>query len=377
MNRYCERCERVIDDGNFWCPDKDCPAEEGYPVLVYGDYLGDLKVTKMIRVWRTTSLYEAQRDKEQVLLKVAHPGDDNAERLRREALVLESLSPRKSGISALIRSFLPISRPLCPVPLPPYPTRSKRPYGEITFRGEPKVYSVFQYARGKILSDLLLEIPQIWHTQAALIVNTIAKALRPLAASNKCSLCLTPDTILVDTDTEGNFRPMLLDLGFILDVSESSSLYDLSKLCEPAYTAPELLAASQNEAHSPAADVYSLGMIFYEMLSGQPAFKSKLRRDDQLREDALQIRKPLSVGRPELEQSGVAGVLEHAVAPTGRYNNVIEFSKALTKIYSPPPPERRKIPARLYVLIAVVALFLLIAGAVAAVTLLQVLTNAP
>jgi len=375
MNRFCERCERVISDGNFWCPDKDCPAEEGYPVLVYGDYLGDLKVTKMLRVWRTAALYEAQREKEQVLLKVAHPGDDNAERLRREAEVLEALSPRQSGIGALIQSFLPKSRPLTPVLLPPYPTRSKRPYGEITHLGELKVYSVFEHARGKILSDLLLETPQIWHTQVAWIIIATADALRSLAASNKCHLCLTPDTILLDTDAQGNLRPMLLDLGLLLDVGESSSLYNLSKLCEPAYTAPELLVDSQNSAHSLAADVYSLGMIFFEMLAGRPGFENKLRRDDQLREDVIQIRKSLSVGRPELEQSGVVGILERSVAPTGRYDHVIEFSKALKKVYSSPPSERRKMPRRLSLLIAAAALFLIIIGVVAAITLLQVVTN--
>lgn len=375
MYRYCERCERETFDGNLWCQDPDCPAEQGYALLSNGEFLGDLKVTKLIRVWRTASLYEALREEEKVLVKVAHPGDDYAQRLRHEAGVFESLSPRRSGLIGFIRSFLPKSRPLYPVPLSPYPTSSKQPYGEITFRGEPRVYSVFQYARGKILSDLLLETPQIWHTQAAWIVITIAKALQPLAASNKCHLCLTPDMILVDTDAQGNYRPLILDLGFILDVSESSSSYDLSKLCEPAYTAHELLVGSQNDEHTPAADVYSLGMIFYEMLAGRPGFENKLRRDSQLREDILQIKNPLSVDRPELQQSGVTGILERAVALTGRYNSVIEFSKALTEIYSSPPTERSQIPRRLWVLIGIAAVFLLVAGAIAALTLLQVLTN--
>ncbi len=61
LARYCERCKRLTMDGNLWCQDKDCPAEQGYPVLGYGDYLGDLKVTKLITVWRTAVLYEAQR----------------------------------------------------------------------------------------------------------------------------------------------------------------------------------------------------------------------------------------------------------------------------------------------------------------------------
>jgi hypothetical protein len=117
-------------------------------------------------------------------------------------------------------------------------------------------------------------------------------------------------------------------------------------------------------------------MIYYEMLAGRPAFENKLRRDDQLREDILLVRKPLSVGRPELQQSGVAQILEYAVAPTGRYNNVIEFSKALKNVYSSPPTEPRKIPRRLYVIIGVAALVLLVLGVLTIVTLLQVLAGA-
>jgi hypothetical protein len=48
MERYCERCERVTVDGHLWCQDPECPAEEGYALLGYGDYLGDLKVTKLV-----------------------------------------------------------------------------------------------------------------------------------------------------------------------------------------------------------------------------------------------------------------------------------------------------------------------------------------
>ncbi len=88
MYRFCERCERETNDGNLWCQDPDCPAEKGYALLSYGEFLGDLKVTKLVRVWRTAAIYEAERGKQQVFLKVAHPGDDHAERLRREALAL-------------------------------------------------------------------------------------------------------------------------------------------------------------------------------------------------------------------------------------------------------------------------------------------------
>ncbi len=377
MYRYCERCERETFDGNLWCQDKDCPAENAYALLGYGEYIGDLKVTKLVHVWRTAAIYEALRGEDEVLLKVAHPGDENADRLRQETIALRSLTPTQSGLGAFVRSFLPKSRSLYPIPLSPYPSRSKQPYGEISYQGEPRVYAVYKYASGKVLSDMLLETPQIWHTQAAWLITTIGNALRPLIRGKKCHLSLTPEIILIDTDDQGYLRPMLLDLGFILDVNESSDIYDWSKLCEPAYTAPELLVHSQNGTLSLAADVYSLGMIFFEMLAGRPAFRNIIRRDEQLREDVIQIRKPLSISRPELQKSGVTAIVERALAHTGRYNNVTEFSKDLKKIYSSPPAERRKTPGRLWLLLIVAAVFLLILGVIAAATLIQVLLNTP
>ncbi|MBM4423807.1 MAG: hypothetical protein FJ030_10490 [Chloroflexi bacterium] len=373
MNRFCERCERVTNDGNLWCERVDCPAEEGFPVLVYGEYLGDLKVLKLLRVWRTAALYEAQRGKETVLLKVAHKGDDCEERLKREAIALDSLADKPFGPVAFIRSFVPTPRPMLPAPLPPYPVPSKRPYGEISFRGETKFYSVFQHAQGKFLSDLMLENPQIWHYQAAWIITAVADSLRPLVAQNKSHLCLSPDMILVDTDSEGHLRPLLLDLGFIVGDNEIESIYNWAKLCEPAYTAPELLNAKRPKSVNTSADVFSLGAILFEMLAGKAAFESKLQRDDQIREIVTQHRGSLPVERPELEHAGVVKIVEQAIAPSGRYRNVTELANALAAVYSRPPAEKRPVPRRLYVLIVIFGIVLLAVLGIGAYILIQVL----
>jgi hypothetical protein len=74
-----------------------------------------------------------------------------------------------------------------------------------------------------------------------------------------------------------------------------------------------------------------------------------------------------------LEQSGVTGIVERAVAPSGRYANVIEFTRALAKVYSSPPAEKRPIPRRLVVLLILAAVVLLAVGILAAIILLPVL----
>ncbi len=370
MNRFCERCQRITVDGNLWCPEVDCPAEEGFPVLGYGDYLGDLKITKVMRVWRTAALYEARRGAQTVLVKVAHESEDSEERLKRESLVLESL---RDCNRRPFKKYRPTPRTLLPVLLPPYPVSGKRPYGEISFRGETKFYSVYERAEGKFLSDLLLENPQMWHYDAAWITIALSEALRPLASQNRAHLCLTPDMVLVDTDSEGFLRPMLLDLGLLVAGEEIQSIYSWPKMIDPAHSAPELQDRTRLKTVSPAADSYALGILFYEMLAGKPAFENKLRRDDQIRAAVSQYRGTLPVQRPELEFAGVVKAVDKAIATTGRYNNVVEFGSALTAIYGRIPPEKRPLPRRSYVLAITMGLLLLVTGAIATYVVIQIL----
>jgi len=370
MNRYCERCERVTTDGHLWCERVDCPAEEGYPVLSYGEYLGDLKIIKLLRVWRTAALYEARRgnEKDPVLLKVAHTGDDCEERLKREAVALASLADKPGPFS----SFFPSKRPMLPVPVAPYPVPSKSAFGQMSFRGEIKFYSVFKFAQGKFLSDLLLENPQVWHYHAAWIIIALTQALRPLAAKNRCNLSISPDKILIEEDKEGYPRPMLLDLGFIVTGDEVASIIDWQKVVEPGYTAPELLAGQRPKTVTPSADVYALGTIFYEMLAGKPGFDSKLTRDETIRQAVTSYRGQMPVERPELEHAGVIKAVDQSLALSGRFNNASDFGKALVSIYSEPPREKRPVPTRFYVVLAIVAIILLVVLGVAGFLLLQV-----
>ena len=363
MNRFCERCQRTTVDGNLWCPEVDCPAEERFPVLVYGDFLGDLKITKLMRVWRTAALYEALRGEEKVMVKVAHETEDSEERLKREAAAFQSFQKRGCSPLGWLAPFRAAERPLLPELLPPYPMAAKRPYGEISFRGDTKFYSVFKPIEGKFLSDLMLENPQMWHYHAAWIAITLSEALRPMAAQNRCHLCLTPDMVLVDVDSEGHPRPVLLDLGLIVAGEEIQSIYDWPRMVEPAYTATELLDRSKVKSVAPSADAYSLGMLYYEMLAGKPAFEYKLRRDDQIRAAVTQYRGSLAVGRPELEYAGVVKVLDRAVAPASRYSSVVELGSALAAIYGWPPREKRPRPLKgsigipLFIIVCVVGIW--------------------
>lgn len=356
LARFCERCKRLTMDGNLWCQDKDCPAEQGYPVFAYGDHLGDLKITKLVTVWRTAALYEALRGKQSVWLKVAHADPVSEDRLKREAAFLKAIGGLARKPS-LLRSLRPNPYPVHVKLLPPYPTPSKWYHGEISVRGEPRVFTVLQPVAGSLLSDLLLETPQIWHYEAAWTTATLAQALRSLASRNMAHLTLTPNMVMVEVDAEGHWHPTLLDFGWVWDASGGSDLTEIAPRCPPAYAAPELFGG-RGETIGPASDTYSLGLILYEMLAGRPAFEPYLKRDDQVRRVVSQNPAPPPIDRPELEASGVVKMVAKATSPSDRYPNVQALAKALTSVYGS-PPQSRPLPLGTRVLLTVAGISLL------------------
>src|SRR5262249_19117554 len=79
---------------------------------------------------------------------------------------------------------------------------------------------------------------------------------------------IKPGNILLDAKGE----PHLTDFGLArLVESESSVTQTLDVLGTPSYMAPEQ-AAGNNEAISSATDIYGLGAVLYQLLTGQPPF---------------------------------------------------------------------------------------------------------
>ncbi len=104
--------------------------------------------------------------------------------------------------------------------------------------------------------------------RAAELITKVARTVRYAHEHGILHRDIKPGNILLDAKGE----PHLTDFGLArLVETESTVTRTLEVLGTPSYMAPEQ-AVGNNEAISSVTDVYGLGAVFYQLLTGQPPF---------------------------------------------------------------------------------------------------------
>lgn len=322
MKQVCILCERSSSGGNLWCLESYCSVDNKPFVLDYGETLGELTIDKTVAVLRASTLYEAERNGERVLLKVAHPGFQ--ERLKREATFLAG-----------------VSHPMLPTVLPAYgqADATAYPYGKTVLQGRTLYYSVFEALQGDLLRGWLLKNPQPWFQHAGWIAIGLCEVLGVMHQNNRLHLCLSPEIVMVRFDLDMTPRVTLLDLGAVAEPKLVAQHWR-SEFVPTAYVAPELIRPN-NRRVGTFSDVYGVGLMLYEMLAGVPAHNYRLRADEMIRNDVLNSPiKPLS--RPDL--TGIPDITMQAVDKTykNRQKEIVALASQLLGIFPPLPKEREE-----------------------------------
>ena len=134
--------------------------------------------------------------------------------------------------------------------------------------GQP--YFTMEFVEGGSLAQKLAGMPQP-AGQAAALVATVAEAIQMAHSSGVIHRDLTPANILLTADG----TPKITDFGLARRMENGGGLtLSGATLGTPSYMAPEQ-AQGQKGAIGPGADVYALGAILYELLTGRPPFRAE------------------------------------------------------------------------------------------------------
>ncbi|MGO9262179.1 MAG: serine/threonine-protein kinase [Bryobacteraceae bacterium] len=134
--------------------------------------------------------------------------------------------------------------------------------------GEPgKVYMVMEWVEGRLLRRLLAENRKLPMDRASAITIEICDALDYIHRNGVVHRDLKPENIMID----GEDRIKLIDFGIAGKAGARRLTFGkLSQVAgTPDYISPEQVNGKRGDGRS---DIYSLGVILYEMVTGETPF---------------------------------------------------------------------------------------------------------
>jgi serine/threonine protein kinase len=151
-----------------------------------------------------------------------------------------------------------------------------------------------EYVEGRSLKELLQEKKQLHPVEAVDIIIQIAEGLRYAHKNNVIHRDIKPANILIDKDG----KVKISDFG-IAKIFGSQGLTKTGILLgTPWYTSPEQI---QGKGIDFRTDLYSLGITFYEVLTGRVPFDSETNSEFQIQKAHLETPPPRpSIFNPEI-----------------------------------------------------------------------------
>jgi calcium-dependent protein kinase len=138
------------------------------------------------------------------------------------------------------------------------------------FIAEQSYFVLVELARGYELMDTIIELNHFSENQAAFIMEQLFSCISYLHSKGIIHRDLKPENIMTESKNIGDLNIKLIDFGsaYILSKSNNYTSKLKLKIGTPYYMAPEVI----NGHYDSKCDIWSLGVIMYVLLSGEPPF---------------------------------------------------------------------------------------------------------
>ena len=179
-------------------------------------------------------------------------------------------------------------------------------------------YIVFEYVAGETLKEQIKRTGRLPTGEAIAYAIEIGRALSAAHTERLIHRDVKPQNVLIDA--EG--RPKVTDFGIARSLETEGLTATGRVLGTTDYVAPE---QAMGEPATEQSDIYALGVVLYEMLTGEVPFKA----DTQVGVAMKHVRDPLPdvrALRPEAS-AAVGAIVENATAksPEHRYATMAEM----------------------------------------------------
>jgi serine/threonine protein kinase len=134
-------------------------------------------------------------------------------------------------------------------------------------------YLTMAYIDGRPLTELIQQLNPPSERQAATVIRKLALGMAEAHAQGVIHRDLKPANVMIDRRGE----PVIMDFGLARrsSLTQSTSTLEGTLLGTPAYMSPEQVEADPRQI-GPQSDIYSLGVILYELLTSQLPFEGDL-----------------------------------------------------------------------------------------------------
>jgi serine/threonine protein kinase len=205
------------------------------------------------------------------------------------------------------------------------------------FVGEGGNYMVTEFIEGRTLRQWSAQRGPFPLALAADVGSQVLAGLDHIHRRGLLHRDISPDNVMLSFDADQRCVAKIIDLGIAKDLASGASA-DTTQvgvlIGNPKYMSPEQLGLlNEGEQLDGRTDLYSLGVVLYEILAGSPPFVSDTPHGYIMKHLTQPPRTTEKI--PEAMQSVILRVLEKDRA--NRYANARDFASALAPFLEGPP----------------------------------------
>ncbi|HEX4960293.1 MAG TPA: serine/threonine-protein kinase [Thermoanaerobaculia bacterium] len=157
-------------------------------------------------------------------------------------------------------------------------------------------YMVWEHIQGQDVGDRLRRVGPFPVMVAVQLGIQALQGLEAVHATGVIHRDLSPDNLMITEDKGGNLRIKIIDLGLARTL-EADASFEITQvgmfMGKLQYCSPEQASAPSGVVLDHRSDLYSFGLVLYEMIAGMPPFESENAHGfifKRLSEDPLPLR---------------------------------------------------------------------------------------